>query len=60
MEQKQFIAKDRLYNVLTNLRELEVKGEINVRILAQTFIDLTEVIQQMDADENDKAEKKDK
>ena len=58
MEQKQPTMKESLYNILTNLRELEVKGEINVRILAQTFIDLTNIIQKLESDE--KAEKENK
>lgn len=58
MEQKQPTMKESLYNILTNLRELEVKGEINVRILAQTFIDLTNIIQKLESDE--KAKKEDK
>ena len=55
--------KDRLIQTLMNLRSLEVKGQDNVLILAQTFLDLEAVIKQMEDEEtqlaeNDKAEKK--
>ena len=64
--------KDRLIQTLMNLRSLEVKGQDNVLILAQTFLDLEAVIKQMEDEEaqlteamveekkEDKAEKKDK
>ena len=62
--------KERLIQTLINLRSMEVKGQDNVLILAQTFLDLEYVIKQMEneeaqlaeamAEENkeDKAEKK--
>lgn len=62
--------KDKLIQILLNLRMMEVKGQDNVLILAQTFLDLEYVIKQMEneeaqlaeamAEENkeDKAEKK--
>ena len=38
-------VKEMLYKVLTNLRGLEVKGEDNVLILAQTFLDINNLLQ---------------
>ena len=62
--------KERLMQALMNLRSMEVKGQDNVLILAQTFLDLEYVIKQMENEEvqlaeamaeekkEDKAEKK--
>ena len=62
--------KERLMQTLINLRSMEVKGQDNVLILAQTFLDLEYVIKQMENEEvqlaeaiaeekkEDKAEKK--
>lgn len=54
--------KERLIQTLVNLRSMEVKGQDNVLILAQTFLDLEAVIKQMEDEEaqlkEDKAEKK--
>ena len=56
--------KGRLTQTLINLRSMEVKGQDNVMILAQTFLDLNEVLQQLDEEEKEsqdveeKAEKK--
>ena len=62
--------KDRLMQTLMNLRSMEVRGQDNVLILAQTFLDLEYVIKQMEDEEaplaeamveekkEDKAEKK--
>ena len=62
--------KDKLIQILLNLRMMEVKGQDNVLILAQTFLDLEYVIKQMEDEEaklaeamaeekkEDKAEKK--
>lgn len=62
--------KERLMQTLINLRSMEVKGQDNVLILAQTFLDLEYVIKQMEDEEaklaeamaeekkEDKAEKK--
>lgn len=62
--------KERLMQTLMNLRSMEVKGQDNVLILAQTFLDLEYVIKQMEDEEaqlakamaeekkEDKAEKK--
>lgn len=64
--------KERLMQTLMNLRSMEVKGQDNVLILAQTFLDLEAVIKQMEDEEaqlteamveekkEDKAEEKDK
>lgn len=41
---------------LVNLRSMEVKGQNNVMILAQTFLDLEAVIKQMDESEKALAE----
>ena len=43
--------KDRLIQILMNLRSMEVKGQDNVLILAQTFLDLEYVIKQMEDEE---------
>lgn len=62
--------KERLMQTLMNLRSMEVRGQDNVLILAQTFLDLEYVIKQMENEEarlaeamaeekkEDKAEKK--
>lgn len=56
--------KGRLSQTLINLHNMEVKGQDNVMILAQTFLDLNEVLQQLDKEEKEsqgveeKAEKK--
>lgn len=55
--------KGRLTQTLINLRSMEVKGQDNVMILAQTFLDLNEVLQQLDEEEKksqDVEEKTDK
>lgn len=55
--------KERLMQTLINLRSLEVKGQDNVLILAQTFLDLNEILQQLDEEEKksqDVEEKTDK
>ena len=43
--------KGRLTQTLMNLRSMEVKGQDNVLILAQTFLDLEAVIKQMEDEE---------
>ena len=43
--------KGRLTQTLINLRSMEVKGQDNVMILAQTFLDLNEILQQLDEEE---------
>ena len=48
--------KERLMQTLMNLRSLEVKGQDNVLILAQTFLDLEAVIKQMEDEEAQLAE----
>ena len=48
--------KDRLIQTLINLRSMEVKGQDNVLILAQTFLDLEYVIKQMENEEAQLAE----
>lgn len=48
--------KERLMQTLVNLRSMEVKGQNNVMILAQTFLDLEAVIKQMDESEKALAE----
>ena len=48
--------KDRLMQTLINLRSMEVKGQDNVLILAQTFLDLEYVIKQMEDEEAQLAE----
>lgn len=48
--------KDRLMQTLMNLRSMEVKGQDNVLILAQTFLDLEYVIKQMEDEEAQLAE----
>ena len=48
--------KERLIQTLINLRSLEVKGQDNVLILAQTFLDLEAVIKQMENEEAQLAE----
>lgn len=45
--------KGRLTQTLINLRSMEVKGQDNVMILAQTFLDLNEVLQQLDKEEKE-------
>ena len=50
MEDKMDI-KGRLTQTLMNLRSMEVKGQDNVLILAQTFLDLEAVIKQMEDEE---------
>lgn len=55
--------KGRLTQTLINLRSMEVKGQDNVMILAQTFLDLNEILQQLDEEEKksqDVEEKTDK
>ena len=48
--------KERLMQTLINLRSMEVKGQDNVLILAQTFLDLEYVIKQMEDEEAQLAE----
>lgn len=48
--------KERLMQTLINLRSMEVKGQDNVLILAQTFLDLEYVIKQMEDKEAQLAE----
>ena len=48
--------KERLIQTLINLRSMEVKGQDNVLILAQTFLDLEYVIKQMENEEAQLAE----
>lgn len=48
--------KDKLIQILINLRMMEVKGQDNVLILAQTFLDLEYVIKQMEDEEAQLAE----
>ena len=48
--------KERLMQTLMNLRSMEVKGQDNVLILAQTFLDLEYVIKQMEDEEAQLAE----
>lgn len=48
--------KGRLTQTLMNLRSMEVKGQDNVLILAQTFLDLEAVIKQMEDEEAQLAE----
>lgn len=48
--------KERLMQTLVNLRSMEVKGQNNVMILAQTFLDLEAIIKQMDESEKALAE----
>lgn len=48
--------KERLMQTLINLRSMEVKGQDNVLILAQTFLDLEYVIKQMENEETQLAE----
>ena len=48
--------KERLMQTLINLRSMEVKGQDNVLILAQTFLDLEYVIKQMENEEAQLAE----
>lgn len=48
-------VKEMLYKVLTNLRGLEVKGEDNVLILAQTFVDINKLLQYCANEENEQA-----
>ena len=48
--------KERLRQALMNLRSMEVKGQDNVLILAQTFLDLEYVIKQMENEEAQLAE----
>lgn len=48
--------KERLIQTLVNLRSMEVKGQDNVLILAQTFLDLEAVIKQMEDEEAQLAE----
>lgn len=48
--------KERLMQALINLRSMEVKGQDNVLILAQTFLDLEYVIKQMENEETQLAE----
>ena len=48
--------KDRLIQTLINLRSMEIKGQDNVLILAQTFLDLEYVIKQMEDEEAQLAE----
>ena len=55
MEDKMDI-KGRLTQTLMNLRSMEVKGQDNVLILAQTFLDLEAVIKQMEDEEAQLAE----
>lgn len=43
--------KGRLTQTLINLRSMEVKGQDNVMILAQTFLDLNEVLKQLDEED---------
>ena len=43
--------KERLIQTLVNLRSMEVKGQDNVLILAQTFLDLEAIIKQMEDEE---------
>ena len=45
--------KGRLTQTLMNLRSMEVKGQDNVMILAQTFLDLNEVLQQLENEEKE-------
>lgn len=45
--------KGRLTQTLINLRSMEVKGQDNVMILAQTFLDLNEILQQLDTEEKE-------
>lgn len=55
--------KGRLTQTLINLRSMEVKGHDNVMILAQTFLDLNEILQQLDEEKKksqDVEEKTDK
>ena len=40
-------AKEMLYRILTNLRGLEVKGEDNVLILAQVFVDTNKLMEHL-------------
>lgn len=40
-------VKERLNQVLFNLSNIEVKGENNVLILAQSFVDLRKVMNQI-------------
>lgn len=48
--------KDKLIQVLINLRMMEVRGQDNVLILAQTFVDLENIIKQMDESEKQLSE----
>ena len=48
--------KERLMQTLINLRSMEVKGQDNVLILAQTFLDLEYVIKQIEDEEAQLAE----
>lgn len=48
--------KERLMQTLINLRSMEVRGQDNVLILAQTFLDLEYVIKQMENEEAQLAE----
>ena len=48
--------KERLMQTLMNLRSMEVRGQDNVLILAQTFLDLEYVIKQMEDEEAQLAE----
>lgn len=45
--------KGRLMQTLMNLRSMEVKGQDNVMILAQTFLDFNEILQQIDEEEKE-------
>ena len=48
--------KDKLIQVLINLRMMEVRGQDNVLILAQTFVDLENIIKQMEESEKQLSE----
>ena len=52
-------VKGKLYQVLVNLSNLEIKGENNVLILAQSFVDLKQVIRAIEAQEKEPAVEED-
>lgn len=45
--------KNKLNKILVQLRSMEVKGENNVLILAQTFVDLEDILRDLEEEKSE-------
>lgn len=45
--------KNKLNKILIQLRSMEVKGENNVLILAQTFVDLEDILRDLEEEKSE-------